>query len=150
MAAGICGRDQAADVTQEVFLQLWCQPERFDPARGTLRTLLLTMAHHRAIDLLRAGAARQAREREHAPGDFVQPDVGSDLLAEEHATRVTRALLQLPMERRDAIVTAYYGQCTYGEAAAVLGQPEGTIKARIRAGLRQLREALGDTDPGPA
>ncbi len=72
-------------------------------------------------------------------------DVDDDVVRSESATLVVAALNELPTPLREAIVTAYYGQCTYKEAALVLGQPEGTIKARIRMGLSQLRTALSES-----
>jgi len=149
VAARVCGTDNAADVTQDVFIQLWRQPERFDPQRGTLRALLLTMARHRAIDLIRSGAARNARERQAAPPDVIQQEIGSGLFIEEHANRVVQALTKLPTKQRDAIVAAYFGQRSYCQAAYALGQPEGTLKARIRAGLAQLRAILNEGDLFP-
>jgi RNA polymerase sigma-70 factor (ECF subfamily) len=142
MAAKICGKDWAADVTQEVFLALWNRPERFDSTKGTLRALLVTMGHHKAVDLIRAGAARKSRERSDALSGRIHGDKEFGVFYEEHADRVTQALMTLSEARRDAIVIAFYGGCSYVETAIVLDQPEGTIKARIRAGLSQMRTLL--------
>jgi RNA polymerase sigma-70 factor (ECF subfamily) len=144
LANRMCGPKLAPDVTQEVFLQLWQQPERFDPSKGSLHSLLLTMTHHKSIDLIRSNRARTSREHRTAfnPAEHLELDEG--LLRNEMAVRVSRAVNQLPEHLKDAIVTTFYGDCTYKETATVLGQPEGTIKSRIRLGLEQLREALAE------
>jgi RNA polymerase sigma-70 factor (ECF subfamily) len=145
VAAKICGTDYAVDVTQDVFVEFWQNPDRFDPERGTMRAFLVTIAHHKAVDVVRSGVARTARERRLSAVSWA-PDRGidSNLISEEKGSRVTDALRSLPIDRRDAIVTAFYGECTYREAAVALGQPEGTIKSRIRSGLGQLRVLLAD------
>jgi RNA polymerase sigma-70 factor (ECF subfamily) len=140
MAAKICGRDHAADVTQDVFVELWQNPGRFHADRGSLRTYLLTIAHHKAVDHVRSGVARSARERRVPVEDLARNDRGGNgLLAQEDRVRVARALMTLTPDQRDAIVTAYFWECTYREAAVVLRQPEGTVKSRIQSGLMQLR-----------
>jgi RNA polymerase sigma-70 factor (ECF subfamily) len=135
--------EQAEDVTQEVFVKLWEQPERFDPARGSLRSLLLSIAHGRAIDILRSNTARRAREERNAAEVATS---GYDI--ERHAwdlhmnDQVRNAVVELTPEQRQAIELAYFGGHTYREVAHLLGEPEGTVKARIRSGLTHLRHAL--------
>jgi RNA polymerase sigma-70 factor, ECF subfamily len=141
LASALCGPRLAADVTQEVFLQLWRNPQRFDPTRGTLRSLLLTMAHHKSVDLIRTEHARRLREQRSVVGDATEFDVES-VLGGERFVRLSEELSKLPRGQREAIVTTFYGHCSYQEAAVVLGHPEGTIKSRIRAGLTQLRISL--------
>jgi RNA polymerase sigma-70 factor (ECF subfamily) len=145
LAHRLGGSRLAGEITQEVFLQLWRNPEKFDPARGSLHALLLTMTHHKAVDYIRAESARPNREQRLGSEETPMLDVDDDLLRSESATRVVAALNELSPPIREAIVTAYYGQCTYKEAALVLGQPEGTIKSRIRMGLSQLRTALSES-----
>jgi RNA polymerase sigma-70 factor (ECF subfamily) len=134
---------QAEDVTQEVFVKLWEQPERFDQARGSLRSFLLAMAHNKAVDHLRSTAARAIRE-ERTAADVAT--AGYDI--ERHAwdlyvgDQVRRALEELGDDQRRAIELAYFGGHTYRQVAAMLGEPEGTVKARIRSGLIHLRKAL--------
>lgn len=135
--------DQAEDVTQEVFVKLWQEPERFDQARGTLRSFLLSIAHSRSVDLLRSTSARQAREQRSAAdvatsGYDIERHAW-DLQVSEH---VRKAVVQLSEEQRQAIDLAYFGGHTYREVALILGTPEGTVKARIRSGLIRLRQAL--------
>jgi len=134
----------ADDVTQEVFLRLWRHPERFDPARGSLSTFLVTVTHNAAVDVMRAETARRARERRDAfwaPTDSVAATDYGVLQGELRAT-VDQALDRLRPDERVAIVTAYFGGCTYREVAIVLDVAEGTVKSRIRSGLRRLNDLL--------
>ncbi len=144
LARRLLGSDsQAEDITQEVFVQLWEQPERFDHARGSLRSYLLSIAHNRAVDQLRSTRARTSREERSA-----SEVAASDYDIERHAwdlhvsEQVRRALVDLTDDQRQAIQLAYFGGHTYRQVSAVLGEPEGTIKARIRSGLVNLRRAL--------
>jgi RNA polymerase sigma-70 factor (ECF subfamily) len=138
-------RSLAEEVVQEVFLKLWNQPERYDPERGTLRSFLLAQAHGRAVDALRSESARRNREEREARQTA---EAGYDL---EHAVvdltvaeQVRSALSALHEGEREAIELAYFGGHTYRQVASILGQPEGTIKSRIRLGMRHLRDALGE------
>ncbi len=142
VARHICGPSLAADVTQDVFSQLWRNPHMFDPRRGSMRAFLVTVARRRAIDVMRAEGARRAREGREEPVLGSSADVDQRLLAEERSGAVAKALRALPAVERDAIVAAYFGGCTYREAARILGAPEGTIKSRIRSGLRRLQAPL--------
>jgi len=133
----------AEEVVQEVFLRLWNQPDRYDPARGSLRSFLLAHTHGRAVDLLRSeGARRQREEREArvtAEGGY---DLDHEVWDMATAERVRSALSNLPQGERAAIELAYFGGLTYREAAGRLGEPEGTVKSRIRTGLKRLRGEL--------
>lgn len=134
---------EAEDVTQEVFVHLWEHPERVDPARGSLRTYLLTRAHSRAVDVVRSRAARarrEARDASAAPltASDLEREVGELALAE----RMSAAVAALPSDERAAIELAYFDGHTYRKVAEVLDQPEGTVKSRIRRGLGRLREVL--------
>jgi RNA polymerase sigma-70 factor (ECF subfamily) len=136
-------RALAEDVVQEVFLRLWNDPERFDPARGSLRSYLLANTHGRAVDLVRAESARRVREERDARRT---PGSGYDLEREVWdltlAAHVRDALDGLTADERAAIELAYFGGHTYREVASLLDAPEGTVKSRIRAGLGRLREVL--------
>ncbi len=139
----LADEDAAKDVAQEVFLRLWNQPERFDPGRGSLRTYLVTQTHGRAIDLLRYETARRRREERDARSaadivDTVERHVERLVVGDE----VRDALAELPEQERQAIALAYLAGHTYREVARLLGEPEGTIKSRIRSGLRRLRLPL--------
>ena len=136
---------EAEDVTQEVFLRLWNQPERFDPTRGSLRSYLLTQSHARAVDAIRSLNARRLREvkdanRTASAGYDLQHEVWDLSLADN----LQRALSGLPEEERQVIELAYFEGLTYVKVAEVLGQPEGTVKSRIRNGMRRMRTVLVD------
>lgn len=129
----------AEEVVQEVFLRLWNAPDKFDPERGSLRSYLLAHAHGRSVDLLRSESSRKRREEAEArqaaeSGYDVEHEVW-DLAVAEH---VKDALGVLPADERRAIELAYFGGHTYREVAVALGQPEGTVKSRIRSGMRRL------------
>ena len=136
---------EAEDVVQEVFVRLWNQPDRFDPARGSLRSFLLTQAHGRAVDAVRASSARRTREARDAlrtaEGGY---DIDHELWDLAVADHVARAMGHLPDDERRAIELAYFDGYTYREVAALLKQPEGTVKSRIRNGMRRMRATLVD------
>ena len=141
-------RSLAEDVTQEVFVQLWETPGRFDADRGTLRGYLGVLAHRRAVDVVRRDTRRQAREEmveaRAAPtvaGTWGQPDSVVEL---DVADRVRGAIDRLPPSQQEALRLAYYGGHTYRDVATVLGIPEGTAKSRLRAGLATLSVHLRD------
>lgn len=135
---------EAEDVTQEVFVKLWSQPEKFDATRGTLRGYLLAKSHSRAVDVIRSHEARRARERRDALASAATPNYGAateawDVLVGEE---VQRALASLPENERRAIELAYFEGLSYTKVAERLDQPEGTVKSRIRNGMRRMRDAL--------
>jgi RNA polymerase sigma-70 factor, ECF subfamily len=146
-------RALAEEVVQEVFLRLWNAPDRFDPERGSLRSFLLAQTHGRSVDLVRSESARRAREqrearRTAAAGYDLEREVWDLALADQ----VRSALAELTDSERSAIELAYFGGHTYREVAVLLGEPEGTVKSRIRAGLGRLRTAItagGVQDTGP-
>ena len=134
---------RAEEIVQEVFVKLWNEPNRYDPERGTLRSFLLAHTHGRSVDLIRSDAARRTREEKEARQ---QADGGYDLAHEVWdmalAGHVREAMETLQPGEREAIELAYFGGLTYKEAAAQLGEPEGTVKSRIRSGLKRLRAEL--------
>ncbi len=151
-------RGVAEEVVQETFLKLWRQPAAYQPARGRLQSWLLGVAHHHAIDLLRRRKLEQRHraapspptDGEPAPTPFEglrQTSVESNPeLSADHAEQqrvVTKALSGLPTEQRVALQLAYYQGLTQAEIASLLGEPLGTIKTRMRLGLRRLRSAPG-------
>ena len=134
---------KAEEVVQEVFLRLWNHPERFDPERGSLRSFLLAQAHSRSVDVLRSDSARRRREerdaRDAAESGYDLDRAVWDLALAEH---VRAAMDRLHPGERAAVELAYFGGRTYREVAAELGEPEGTVKSRIRNGLKRLRVEL--------
>lgn len=136
-------REEAEDVLQEVFLQVWRRARDFDETRGKPFTWLVTLARSRAIDRLRSLGARdrvaQASVRE--AGEEVS-DAARDTFRSEQRALVTSALAQLPEEQKRPLVLAYFDGLTQSEIAAKLGAPLGTVKTRMRAGMIKLRELL--------
>lgn len=137
-------RDRAEDVAQTVFSTLWDQADRFDPERGTLRSYLLTMAHRRSVDVLRSEGRRRDREARLAGLADAPYDLEREVWDLAVVERVRDALETLGPGERQAIEMAYFGGRTYREVANLLGEAEGTVKSRIRGGLRRLRVALVD------
>jgi len=143
LAARVIGDRRAAeDVTQEVFLSLWERPDAFDPGRGRLRTFVGTLAHRRAIDLVRREEARRRRNTRDAAGVLPIPDVDELAIAIVTAEHVRAEVENLPPEQRAAIELAYFAGRTYRQVAEELGIPEGTAKSRMRLGLRRIADAL--------
>lgn len=140
-------RELAEDVCQTVFCELWRSAERFDPDLGTFRGWIVALAHARSVDAVRSEAARRRRE------DRVAELTPTQVQADGYQVAVRRELRStvagLPAAERDAIVATYFGGLSYREAAEVLGAPEGTIKSRIRAGLRRLRVGLEAVEAAP-
>jgi RNA polymerase sigma-70 factor (ECF subfamily) len=143
LAARVIGDRRAAeDVTQDVFLQLWERPEAFDPERGRLRTFVGTLAHRRAIDLVRREEARRRRSARDAASVLPIPDVDELAIAIVTAEHIRAEVELLPAEQRAAIELAYFAGRTYRQVAEELGIPEGTAKSRMRLGLRRIADAL--------
>jgi len=140
-------RDQALaeDAVQEAFLTVWRTASRYMPERAKASTWILTMVHHRAVDLVR----REERRRTE-PMDDVPEALGAS--TEEIAwlglqrEQVREALARLPDPQREAIELAYYGGFTQSELADRLGEPLGTIKSRMFAGLNRLRDLLSEKE----
>lgn len=142
-------RELAEEVLQEVFLRLWNQPERFDPERGSLRSYLLAQIHGRSVDLLRSESSRRRREEREARETAEHGvDIEREVLDLTLAEQVKEVVAGLPNDERKAIELAYFGGHTYRQVAVMLDQPEGTVKSRIRSGLRRLREDLVEAGVG--
>jgi RNA polymerase sigma factor (sigma-70 family) len=134
----------AEDAVQEAFLSAWRNADRFIPERAKASTWLLTFVHRRAVDLVRREDRRRA---EPLPESSEQPLGGSteeDVWLRFERERVQAALLRLPDQQREALELAYYGGFSQSELAERLGQPVGTIKSRMFAGLARLRELLAE------
>lgn len=139
----------AEDAVQEAFVAVWRNADRFMPERAKASTWVLTLVHRRAVDLVRREDRRRAEplpeSAEPTPSDSAEDDAWLRFERE----RVQAALRKLPDQQREALELAYYGGFTQTELAERLGQPIGTIKSRMFAGLTRLRELLtepnGDT-----
>lgn len=151
-------REEAAELLQEVYLEVWRKVSRYDVGRGTPIAWLITLTRSRAIDRLRSRAARglnQITTPLDSPAAAKTPDRGPSPF-DSHAdvelrTLVTSALGELPAPQQEAIEMAYYEGLSHTEIAARLNQPLGTVKTRIKLGLTKLRTALRSTwDQGEA
>jgi len=130
---------RAEDVLQEVFMQLWRNPGVFDSSRGNLGAWLGVISRNRAIDTLRK------RRPETDIADVVvsvEPDMAADAERVRAMEKVRGALGSMPAAQRSALEMAYFEGLTHTEIAAKTGEPLGTIKTRIRAGLQALRKAF--------
>ncbi len=135
----------AEDAVQEAFLAIWRNADRFDLARGTLRNWLLSIVHHRAIDLLRgaSGRARQDLEIGAVEHELTLPDAWEQVSVDLQRDAIRAGLDGLPAEQRQTIELAYFGGLTHVEIAERMRVPLGTVKGRMRIGLEKLRADLG-------
>lgn len=136
---------QSEEVAQEVLLELWRSAGRFDPARGSALSWILTLAHRRAVDRVRSARAatereqREGRRNHHPAFDQVAEEVEAGL----ERQWVRHCLEKLTTLQRESVTLAYYDGYTYREVAERLSLPLGTVKTRMRDGLTRLRECLG-------
>jgi RNA polymerase sigma-70 factor (ECF subfamily) len=143
VAARLVGAALAGDICQEVFVALWDHPERFDPARGSLRGFLVTIGRRRCIDhLRRRGRRASTEERASLDRPVTAPSVDEAAMALLAGQRVRTALAHLPAVQREAIRLAYFDGLSFRQVAAATGASEGTAKSRIRLGLRRLAAEL--------
>jgi RNA polymerase sigma-70 factor (ECF subfamily) len=144
----------AEDVVQDAFLGVWRNAARYIEGRGSVKTWLLSIVHHRAMDAVRRRRPTvELPDREEAPPASLQlPDVWGEVSASLDADTVRQALRVLSDVQREAIELAYFGGLTQTEIAERTGVPLGTVKGRLRLGLRKLRARLGDAvmDAGTA
>ncbi len=142
----------AEDVAQEVFLALWRDPAKYDPDRGAFGTWLLSLTHHRAVDAVRREESvrrRRNKVAEHVESGVltdVEPAVAEQAWMSVRRDRVKLAMGNLPQAQREALTLAYFGGYTQREVAALTGTPLGTVKTRMLAGMRRLREDLAASD----
>ena len=136
---------QSEEVAQEVFLEIWQNASRFEPGRGAAGSWIMTIAHRRAIDRVRASQAGRDRDVRIGIRDF---PTAFDQVAEsaeisiEHE-KVSRAMANLTDIQREAVSLAYYGGYSQSEVADILSVPLGTVKTRLRDGMIRLRDELG-------
>ncbi|TLZ77962.1 MAG: sigma-70 family RNA polymerase sigma factor [Methanobacteriota archaeon] len=150
LALRMLGNPQAAqEVAQEIFLHIWRGAGEFIPARGSARSWVLSLAHHRSVDALRRQRVRTVEPL--AEGDRSEgggADVVEQVLRGVEGATVRSALMTLSAEQREAIVLAYYGGYTQQEIANRLKIPLGTVKTRIRDGMQRLRVQLVQEEEG--
>ncbi|OBH08583.1 MULTISPECIES: sigma-70 family RNA polymerase sigma factor [unclassified Mycobacterium] len=132
------------ETTQEIYLEVWRTASQFDPARGSALAWLLTMAHRRAVDRVRAEQAGSRRESRYgaASAETASDVVADSALAGDERRRVAQCLEALSDAQRQCIELAYYQGLTYSEVSQRLAANLSTIKSRIRDGLRGLRNCL--------
>ncbi|GAA2864171.1 ECF RNA polymerase sigma factor SigK [Microbacterium arabinogalactanolyticum] len=141
----VVNRSQSEEVLQEVFLEIWQSAGRFAPNRGQGRSWVLTIAHRRAVDRVRASQSSSDRDVRVGVRDL---DAARDVVEEAveaqiEGERVVAALSALPEAQQEALILAYYGGYSQTEISALTGAPLGTIKTRMRDGLTRLRSELG-------
>ncbi len=136
---------QAEEVAQEAFLEIWRTASRFDPARGSAVSWLLTLVHRKAVDRVRAAEASARRDRVyHHENQPVEHDSTLEAVhASMEARRVRQALASLTEVQREALELTYFSGYTHAEVATMLDLPLGTAKTRIRDGLIRLRDTMG-------
>ena len=136
-------REEAEDVLQEVFLQVWRRAADFNELRGKPFTWLVTLSRSRGIDRLRSlGARERAAIASASNPEEAVSDAAEDAYKSEQRGIVARALKQLPDDQKVALVLAYFEGLTQSEIAMRLGAPLGTVKTRMRSGMIKLRELL--------
>ena len=137
---------QAEEVAQEVLVEVWRQASRFDPARGSARAWVMTIAHRRAVDRVRAEQAameRQDRSARESARVMPEVDVAEQVEGRLERQRLRRCMGGLTDLQRESVTLAYYSGYTYQQVAELLGAPLGTVKTRMRDGLARLRDCLG-------
>jgi len=140
-------RAGAEDVTQEAFLSMWRSGTRYDRARGSVRTWMLGIVHHRAIDALRRATVHDRRRAgdEGIEERFeARERTDAEAARREEAGTVRSALASLPPDQVQVLELAYFGGFTHTEIAGILGAPVGTVKGRMRLGLKKMRAQLGE------
>ena len=151
----LCDDALAEDVLQDVFLSVWRDPGAFDLARGTFSSWLMAMVHHKAVDAVRREESQRRRQvRAEDELALSAPTTARDV-EDEAWTRVVSAQVRVALgslspQQREALTLAYYGGYTQREVAALTGAPLGTVKTRMLAGMRRLKEELGGLAGGPA
>jgi RNA polymerase sigma-70 factor (ECF subfamily) len=140
-------RSGAEDVTQDAFLSMWRSGARYDRGRGSVRTWVLGIVHHRAIDALRRATVHDRRRAgdEGIEERFeARERTDAEAARREEAGAVRGALGALPADQSQVIELAYFGGFTHTEIAEMLDAPVGTVKGRMRLGLKKMRAQLGE------
>ena len=147
----VADREVAEDLVHDAFVAIWQKIDRFDPARGSLRSWIVTIVRNRAIDRLRGtrpsieiGEADERSMLRSGPNP-----TWDSAVARLGAIQLRAAMDELPAEQRQAIELAYFGGRTYREIATMTGVPLGTANGRLRLALARLRELLRQSDAAP-
>ena len=146
-------RNVAEDVVQEAFLSLWRSGARYDRDRGSVRTWVLGIVHNRAIDALRRS---MVHDRRRASDEGIEERFESgertdvEVARRDEAREVRTALRSLPAEQSHVIKLAYFGGFSHSEIADMLDTPIGTVKGRMRLGLKKMRGELNGLAELPA
>lgn len=139
-------RPLAQEVVHDAFAALWRTPEAYDPSRGPFRTFLLSLVHHRAVDMVRREERRRDRESRVNPDRPVGEDIAEVVVEEaelaDRRQEVRTAITGLPPEQRQALELMYFQGWTQSRIAQETGVPLGTVKTRVLAAMRKLRKAL--------
>jgi RNA polymerase sigma-70 factor (ECF subfamily) len=136
---------QSEEVTQEIFLEIWQNATRYDSSKGGASGWILTMAHRRAVDRVRASQASRDRDVKIGIRDFQSDydNVAETVQVRIEHERVEKAMSRLTELQRQAVTLAYYGGFSHSEVAEKLSVPIGTVKTRLRDGMIRLRDELG-------
>ena len=148
LARRVLGNDQdAEEVLQEVFLQVWNQARRYDPSRSSVSTWLVLITRSRSIDRLRS---RQVKDRtlqglkQENPSTHTSPEGPGSVLWSERRQRLNSEMSELPAEQRQILQLAFFKGMTQSEIAQSTGIPLGTVKTRTLLAMKKLRRALSD------
>lgn len=142
----VYSREEAEDVLQEVFLQVWNKARDYNESRGKVFTWLVTLARSRAIDRLRSLGVREKAVDEATRETLdVVSDAEIDAIHAEKKERVERVLSELPEEQRRVLLMAYFEGRSQSEIAEALNTPLGTVKTRMRSGMNRIRELFSDS-----
>lgn len=143
-------REAVEDLVQEAFLAVWNGAAGYTQAKGSVRTWILSILHHRAVDRLRQTSASRRRQEALEQVAMIEPaapDAAEVALARVAATEIRSALADVPGDQLEVLRLAYYGGYTHHEIAGMLSLPLGTVKSRMRLGLERVRRNI---DPGLA
>lgn len=141
----------AEEIVQEAFMALWKNPDGYDQQRGSVKSWLMGMVHHRAVDLVRREEAQHRRAERSIPAALeTEPDLADQVVAEvrapEERRAVRAALGGLPPDQRQVIELMYFGGRSQSQIATELDLPLGTVKSRTLLGMRRLRGALTEME----
>jgi RNA polymerase sigma-70 factor (ECF subfamily) len=148
VALSVCRDDgRAQDAVQEAFFSIWTGPAAYRADRGAVAPWLLTVVRYRAIDVARRNGPQAARSAnaDRLNGRAAAGDIAQTAIDHDDADRLHALLSLLPETQQEVIALAFYGELSHSEIANHLGLPPGTIKGRMRLGLKKLRADIGQS-----